>query len=35
MTNVVRQLHDMLSILVHILTDIGHAKQLLDRWPHL
>ena len=35
MTNVVRQVHNVLSILVDVLTDIGHAQQLLDRRPHL
>ena len=35
MANVLRQLHDMLGILVNILADIGHAQQLLDRRPHL
>ena len=35
MTDVIRQLHNVLSILVNILTDIGHAQQLLDSWPHL
>ena len=35
MTNVIWQLHDVLSILVNILTDIGHAQQLLDRWSQL
>lgn len=35
MADVIRQLHDMLSILVNVLADVGHAQQLLNRRPHL